>query len=1053
MAASHENQQVGVSSNEELAANRDRVDVRTFGEKFQHWMTEGEGAPVMLLVCLGVMFIYPTLMHVMFVGGLLLFFWFRKQRFHLPFRMPKSDGGVDYNDPKPGGKGQFANADGIVFLGNELGNNKELWVNASDAGTHFLVFGTTGAGKAIMDSCMVHTPSGRVRADRLHTGDRVYTPDGREAPVLGIFPQGRQALYRVTFDDGRFLDVSGDHQWVLHPWLSVTPLHRREATRGEVVTTLDILDRLRGDPPEGYNGIAIALPEAPDGPGATWGHQLRQRATHVALGLLGLAALPERADAGNREQRRAVWASVVEQLRARGRVQCFGRGKVFSGIGEAPAAHLILLARSLGHFAKREPGDTVFVLEDEGLLRISSVKPTGRKAACRCIKIDDPRGLFLVDDYIVTHNTEMLVSLAYNALVQGSGFIYTDGKGDNSLFQRLFSMARASLREDDLLVINYMTGGREAVGPQENKLSNTLNPFSSGTTGALVQLLVSLMPNADAGGDGGMWQGRAVAFLSALMMALCWLRDQGQMQLGVAEIREHLTLAEVTKLWRRTDMPERIKTSLYAYLTSLAGWVENPPNNQQSESAMEQHGYLQMQFTRVMGSLADDYGYIFNTTRGEVDFRDVVLNNRILAVLLPSLEKSPEDLGNLGKIIVASIRAMMATGLGDRLEGSVAEIIKAKPTNAPSPFLCILDEYGYYVVKGAAVMPAQARSLNFSMVFAGQDLPSFKKNNNAEEAAATVGNCNVVIFMKLMDMTDTMDLFKKLSGEAYVAKSGGYTRQAGKSYAMGDNAQIQKIERGSAEDLRAQLAGEGHVIFKRSMVRARLFHANPGEPKAMRLNHFLRVEPPSPHDIVERDEAIKQYKERLFNTRAMDEYASEQSLPPLLRAVVSGIEAQVKAGKDSVVCGISGIVAGMRMNYAMPDEVAAAARVLAARDPEDDDCVTVWGEDDEEDDGIDAMALGGEAGAAAGGGHGLSRPRVEADVARAEIAAGVDPVEAMQRSRAVVEAMTAATRYPNKENVPEGMSEAGFDDLLVTLERDLDGNNDSGQPSTWHDDD
>ena len=29
--------------------------------------------------------------------------------------------------------------------------------------------------------------------------------------------------------------------------------------------------------------------------------------------------------------------------------------------------------------------------------------------------------------------TEALISLAYNALVQGSGFIYVDGKGDNSL--------------------------------------------------------------------------------------------------------------------------------------------------------------------------------------------------------------------------------------------------------------------------------------------------------------------------------------------------------------------------------------------------------------------------------------------------------------------------------------------------------------------------------------------------------------------------------------------------------------------------------------------
>ncbi|MCD6055968.1 MAG: icmO [Gammaproteobacteria bacterium] len=35
--------------------------------------------------------------------------------------------------------------------------------------------------------------------------------------------------------------------------------------------------------------------------------------------------------------------------------------------------------------------------------------------------------------------TETLCSLAFNALVQGSGFIYVDGKGDNALFSKIFA--------------------------------------------------------------------------------------------------------------------------------------------------------------------------------------------------------------------------------------------------------------------------------------------------------------------------------------------------------------------------------------------------------------------------------------------------------------------------------------------------------------------------------------------------------------------------------------------------------------------------------------
>ncbi len=34
--------------------------------------------------------------------------------------------------------------------------------------------------------------------------------------------------------------------------------------------------------------------------------------------------------------------------------------------------------------------------------------------------------------------TEALISLSFNALVQGSGFFYVDGKGDNSFIRQSF---------------------------------------------------------------------------------------------------------------------------------------------------------------------------------------------------------------------------------------------------------------------------------------------------------------------------------------------------------------------------------------------------------------------------------------------------------------------------------------------------------------------------------------------------------------------------------------------------------------------------------------
>jgi len=335
--------------------------------------------------------------------------------------------------------------------------------------------------------------------------------------------------------------------------------------------------------------------------------------------------------------------------------------------------------------------------------------------------------------------TEALVSLAYNALIQGSGFIYVDGKGDNSLFAKIFSMVRSMGREDDLLLVNYMTGAKDIIGPQKRRLSNTMNPFAIGSSSMLSQLVVSLMESGSQSGDGDMWKGRAINFVESLMKILVAMRDTGHILLDANSIRNYFALERIEamvidKVFIRDDQdpisiegfPPVVLEPLKNYLFNLPGYNKEKKGKQVSQ-VWEQHGYITMQLTRVFGSLADTYGHIMRTKLAEVDFKDVVLNRRILVVLLPALEKSPDELSNLGKVIIASLKSMMAAGLGDAVEGEYQDLIQRKPTNAPTPYLCILDEYGYYAVKGFAVVPAQARSLGFSVIFAGQDLPAFQK--------------------------------------------------------------------------------------------------------------------------------------------------------------------------------------------------------------------------------------------------------------------------------------------------------------------------------------
>ena len=93
------------------------------------------------------------------------------------------------------------------------------------------------------------------------------------------------------------------------------------------------------------------------------------------------------------------------------------------------------------------------------------------------------------------------------------------------------------------------------------------------------------------------------------------------------------------------DVPETIMQPINNYLLTLPGYVKERKGKQVSQ-VYEQHGYITMPLTRTFTSLADSYGHIMRTKLAEVDMKDVVLNRRVLVVLLPALEKSPDELAN-----------------------------------------------------------------------------------------------------------------------------------------------------------------------------------------------------------------------------------------------------------------------------------------------------------------------------------------------------------------------------------------------------------------------
>ncbi len=95
-------------------------------------------------------------------------------------------------------------------------------------------------GRAQPVGRQVLTPTGWQAIGSLAVGDLVVGSDGLPTPVLGVFPQGRKDVYRVTTQDGASTLCCGEHLWAVE-----TLDDKKHDTGARVVQTTDMIGKLR----------------------------------------------------------------------------------------------------------------------------------------------------------------------------------------------------------------------------------------------------------------------------------------------------------------------------------------------------------------------------------------------------------------------------------------------------------------------------------------------------------------------------------------------------------------------------------------------------------------------------------------------------------------------------------------------------------------------------------------------------------------------------------------------------------------------------------------
>lgn len=79
----------------------------------------------------------------------------------------------------------------------------------------FEIAGAAGTGKAQPIDILIPTPNGKRRLGDLNIGDYVFNRYGKPIKILGVYDQGKLNTYKVTLSDGRSTLCNDEHLWTV----------------------------------------------------------------------------------------------------------------------------------------------------------------------------------------------------------------------------------------------------------------------------------------------------------------------------------------------------------------------------------------------------------------------------------------------------------------------------------------------------------------------------------------------------------------------------------------------------------------------------------------------------------------------------------------------------------------------------------------------------------------------------------------------------------------------------------------------------------------------
>lgn len=329
-------------------------------------------------------------------------------------------------------------------------------------------------------------------------------------------------------------------------------------------------------------------------------------------------------------------------------------------------------------------------------------------------------------------------ALLFQHALTGGGFLHIDGKNDDGDFQKLYSLMKSIGREDDVYLLDF----------DNPAISNTYNPILYGDPDEIATRIVSLIPFSEGSPGADHYRSEATIALTTFVAALQTAK------LSYSMIDLCLLLLSDKALM---ELDER--------LTQIDELAEATINFKSFLSKCIKKGkidtiYLKSMFGGVGGRIfqlgTGKFGQITSTYNPDVRLFDIITQNKILWVKLPTLGKT-EAANAFGKILVSDLRT------------AVSWILKLPDSKKPNPlFIGSMDEAGSYVNDSWGRLFEQARSARIVMMPAVQTHANYTKVSD-ELLSIVEGNTWNKVYFKVGDI-DTAERIVKSIGKTKTIK-------------------------------------------------------------------------------------------------------------------------------------------------------------------------------------------------------------------------------------------------------------------------------------------